>query len=1276
MPQGDEKTPLEKLEFKTMLPNINLLYLSLRVLIIMDSSYFSRFWCTFEGWLSMQQVTGEGLRPAPPDERRCTIACIHNADENDKKKLEDTWATKTPEEAHAVLSKPDIHVTNQSDKEAQLPKLLKLSALARQQHEALPDVGIQVGDLHIDLPPGAILKAGWLKKKQPKFPYQRQPRWFVLTASALTYFKKEQGEQLRGEILLTSIDECGLPRGGSRGPGPAMTIRVEGREYHLEGTWEELSEWQRTIMAAREQALGAAREQPLSHRLSAAAPSGAAAMPPSFESLEVTTWTVDKQHFAELYERTIFSLDKLTRHQQERLAEVLKSFDVVGGSAQDDGKQVGAHIKASAGAGKTFVALHLMIQHLTMRKPVLFVAPAEPLALFVSKWIFMRLQKTLGVSEATERLAHLFALFEADDAAHSVVPMVASLKEQSIRFDSAALPEARQVLAVVDEAHHVFSNSNMAPNVEAHVRHAGALVLLSDVSQSSGLAVQYPALQPVHLTEVVRCSERILTAAAPFQLGTHEQVRGTLSLHKVKGKPLRTFLFDVGKGEDRYEVYAQQTAAAVQSLCNEFVGLSLHDRVGIIVPNADFRAGIAEPLGRKLAARFELVDASWASAYCGRPGASDGKEKLVLDTSRHFDGLERLFVLVVGLDGAMPEEGAASSSISCSESLEARSRLYRGLMRAQMACYVVNELNPHGWLAFLTKVRLDKSKEFEREEQLGRQKEAEAQKLVDRLAALIDKAIEETPMQVALTEAELAPLRKEVLASEAEDEAAIRALVERKAVPLQVRALLTRGDDLSAVEQNGLQQRVESSVGDSAAANLAEEVNKASAEWSAEKEHVREALREGLQERQLPCAAVDVQKVEAQAFAHVLKSRDVGKALAPALEAARRDALKKQIDAQLQSAMVDAGPLPKAIQKDIQDKALAILLAADDAVAVSRLVAEWRERLATARVQLEAEVQLCDVSFSFDRNALVALEARVAEQLPHVDSLEAVKSVMCEELAERRKLAVRSALEAATLEAKMELTAAEQAKVEEEAFEGAESSGVDAAVRDALASWQAEKAKVLEMCRDALASMTGDAAGDTEAISHSLEALAVEKVLQGVDANDAIAQALRSIHERDVVEQTVWDTSANATASLAAKGAFDPFRSEWLDDLTNINDVDLANINDPIAVLSELDEHLIAKLSAGDIRLVRSAWLLQPSVTKMRKRQELEAIEEQGTIDDVSPLLACDEAAALIRRGTRSAAVLSLGWLLGGDPDPKAEYLTLVKQALAESPHVEGLYWE
>lgn len=67
----------------------------------------------------MQRGSSAGLRPASASERRCTIECIHNAKQGfEDKSLIETWATKTPAQAHAVLAAPDVMVTNLSDKEA------------------------------------------------------------------------------------------------------------------------------------------------------------------------------------------------------------------------------------------------------------------------------------------------------------------------------------------------------------------------------------------------------------------------------------------------------------------------------------------------------------------------------------------------------------------------------------------------------------------------------------------------------------------------------------------------------------------------------------------------------------------------------------------------------------------------------------------------------------------------------------------------------------------------------------------------------------------------------------------------------------------------------------------------------------------------------------------------------------------------------------------------------------------------------------------------------
>jgi hypothetical protein len=64
-PDKDDRTTAEKAEFDLMLSAIADLYLTAKVLILLDTMYRTRFWTTMEGWCSMQQVTsGEGDRPA------------------------------------------------------------------------------------------------------------------------------------------------------------------------------------------------------------------------------------------------------------------------------------------------------------------------------------------------------------------------------------------------------------------------------------------------------------------------------------------------------------------------------------------------------------------------------------------------------------------------------------------------------------------------------------------------------------------------------------------------------------------------------------------------------------------------------------------------------------------------------------------------------------------------------------------------------------------------------------------------------------------------------------------------------------------------------------------------------------------------------------------------------------------------------------------------------------------------------------------------------------
>ena len=136
MPQGN-RSPSDKLHFHWMLGNVNLLYVGCSVLILLDISYLSRFWTQMEAWLSMQHGSTGGLQPAPEDMRRCTIEFLHTATETTRADLVHMWATRQPNDACALLSQPDVQVTNASDKSTQLEKVRGLDALVCEAHSAL-----------------------------------------------------------------------------------------------------------------------------------------------------------------------------------------------------------------------------------------------------------------------------------------------------------------------------------------------------------------------------------------------------------------------------------------------------------------------------------------------------------------------------------------------------------------------------------------------------------------------------------------------------------------------------------------------------------------------------------------------------------------------------------------------------------------------------------------------------------------------------------------------------------------------------------------------------------------------------------------------------------------------------------------------------------------------------------------------------------------------------------------------------------------------------------
>ena len=80
----------------------------------------------------MQTCAANGLATADGDVRRWTLECVLGAQQQfEGKKIETMWRRAKADSAHKVLSRNDVTVTNQSDKDLQLPKIRLLDEQVR-----------------------------------------------------------------------------------------------------------------------------------------------------------------------------------------------------------------------------------------------------------------------------------------------------------------------------------------------------------------------------------------------------------------------------------------------------------------------------------------------------------------------------------------------------------------------------------------------------------------------------------------------------------------------------------------------------------------------------------------------------------------------------------------------------------------------------------------------------------------------------------------------------------------------------------------------------------------------------------------------------------------------------------------------------------------------------------------------------------------------------------------------------------------------------------------
>ena len=420
---------------------------------------------------------------------------------------------------------------------------------------------------------------------------------------------------------------------------------------------------------------------------------------------------LDRSRFAQSYEASSFALDKLTRHQLAKLDEIMLRDRV--------------HLRAPAGAGKTFVALHRILCHLLDEGSsghVLFAAKNEPLCYFLVRWLCLRTPNTLQRLAIFRRLHVLHMPFSVGPRAIELVRGQVVLRTlhavspphtPPTTTTPTAAAAAAYGLVVIDEAHHIYARRELAEQVAPWIPSSARLLLLSDLSQSMGLGIHYPLdTAEVTLTEVVRSSQRIVSGASAFALGGLKG--GVACQHAASGPPLKTFLFEArDRDEQRMGGYVEHVLAALEHVALTFGTMSLHNRLAILVPSAEFASQLRAVLQPKLPVRFPqrrfvLVSALDAASVVlsSEDDATDaaGTEQwLAIDEVSEFDGLERLVVVAVDLDA--PVDGGAA------DVLAARSQLYRALTRAHLMVVVVQAALPGGWLEFLGHVSLKETRD-------------------------------------------------------------------------------------------------------------------------------------------------------------------------------------------------------------------------------------------------------------------------------------------------------------------------------------------------------------------------------------------------------------------------------------------------------------------------------------------------------------------------------------------------------------------------------------
>ena len=304
---------------------------------------------------------------------------------------------------------------------------------------------------------------------------------------------------------------------------------------------------------------------------------------------------IDKTYFCQSYERQLLRSGKLTKHQEEKFQEIKQ--------AQRSSSTV--HLSAVAGAGKTFIAVQLVLETFQQNPSghVLLIAPCISLCFLFVVWLGRRAkEENLDIDRLLKRLVVVSKPYDR----------LMTLEVDGTRIKASDSVTREFLLEVCDEAQDVYidvgfdaDNGAWSHPVLNELKSHRKLHLSSH-SQSSTVSDRYRYSVDVTLTEVVRSTQRIVAGAATFLASASE--KQDLRSICPAGPPVKTFIFKPTKETKETHVaydYVKSTVAAIWYVIHAYAGLTYINGLRLSSQIQLFWNGSKPHCSRNLGAGFQ-----------------------------------------------------------------------------------------------------------------------------------------------------------------------------------------------------------------------------------------------------------------------------------------------------------------------------------------------------------------------------------------------------------------------------------------------------------------------------------------------------------------------------------------------------------------------------------------------------------------------------------------------------------------------------------------------